>query len=166
MATPNQDVWYANEWEKRVLARMGLDEWKARKLMEEADFEFRYVDPDVHPRSFDGVKRGDDGLIFGSKRTHERLFEWFNREIARVEALLVPPSLSVPPPISDTVRSTSPVAAPLIGSDKSKGRLAYDSRVSGMSWAEIDTLIGSAKALNNARAYAKANALPWPPTSI
>lgn len=161
MTTPNQDQWHANEWEKRVLARMGLDEWKARKLIEESDFEFRYVDPDVHPRSFDGVKRGDDGLIFGSKRTHEKLFDWFHREIARVEALLLPQD-----PVATAVVAEplpAPSAKPLDGSSDSKGRLAYEARLNGMAWAEVDTLLGVPKALNNARAYARSHDLAWPP---
>ncbi len=164
MAIPNQnqDQWTANEWEKRVLGRMGMNEWSARKLIEEHDFEFRYVDPDVHPRMNDkGVKPGDDGLIFGNRRTHERLFDWFAKELAKFESPAVPAASAAPAKPAARVRPVSSREE----FEASKGQLAYEARVAGDSWKVIGAAFGLAKPVINAKQYAQSRGLTWPVAS-
>jgi hypothetical protein len=149
----NQDQWNPSDSESVVLGKMGISTWDARKLIAGSGFEFRYVDPDVHPRPGRGA---EDGLIFGHKRTHDRLFAWFEAQ------LLIPVFTPVEPPIvvapvvqiasmPESVATSTDVAA-------GKGAQAYARRLAGEQWSDIG--VGSNK---YAKAYAKARDLPWPP---
>ena len=81
---------------------------------------------------------------------------------ARLAALASPSARAAEPP-SETARPVlSTQQADRVGS----GLDAYELRVSGLAWPEIGRQLGLGSPLNAAKKHAKANSLPWPPTSV
>ncbi len=159
MATGNQDQdrWAPNEVEQVVLAKLNISNWLAARLMQESGFEFRYTDPDIHPRP---GKPMHDGMIFGSRKQHEKLFDWFDRQLAiPVPAATIIPAATAAP--AKPVARVRPVSS-LEEFEASKGQLAYEARVAGDAWDVIGKAFSIAEPARSAKAYAKSRDLAWP----
>lgn len=153
----NQDQFYPDEHQQKLMATLRLDLWMTRKLID-VGFEFRYIDPDIH--------RGDVGLIFGHRKCHKAVFGWVDKQLEiplTSEPVCVTATVEEPVE-SPVVKEKKPGVPPvLIRGGASKGQLAYEGRAFGRSWVYLSRELGIPKAQQNAKAYAVKQGLVWPP---
>lgn len=132
--TDTQEAFEITPEIKVVMEELGLNE-RAIGVGLSKGYEAQRIDPDLPCET---------GNIIWAASSHIRAFiAWADREIGL--------ALSDAKQHAGAKQAHAPVLT-------TKGSEAYRRRVDGEKWAEIGP-----HAMNNAKAYAKARSLPWPP---